>query len=60
MRKDSLFHRFLIKIGFIKERSNIDDIRFKKEMCRKALDSGICPKQCENCAWDIDGEGACL
>lgn len=31
------------------EKSASDDA--KKEMCRRAMRSGVCPRDCECCAW---------
>lgn len=51
MKKQSIFRKILYwileKIGVI-VKAEVD----KKEMCRRAVDSGVCPKSCENCAWN--------
>lgn len=53
MKEQTVFHRILLKIlkklGLIKE-FEID----KSEMCKRAVDSGVCPKSCEICAWNIE------
>lgn len=50
MKKQSIFGKILYwileKIGVI---GKTDD---KEEMCRRAVDSGVCPRNCENCAWN--------
>lgn len=33
-----------------KIQENMDEI--KREMCRKAVQSGVCPHTCEICAWN--------
>ena len=55
MRKLNIFERIIawFKSLFIdekKEKENSDAI--KKEMCKKALESGICPHTCDICAWN--------
>lgn len=51
MKKETVIHRIFIKllkkIGIIKE-IEID----KAEMCKRAIDSGVCPKACDTCAWN--------
>lgn len=27
---------------------------YKKEMCKKAMLGGLCPTECENCAWNTE------
>lgn len=52
MNKETFMQRFLTKIlkklGLIKE-YEVD----RAEMCRKAVDSGVCPNACEICAWNV-------
>lgn len=51
MKKQSIFGKIvywiLEKFGVV-VKTEVD----KKEMCRRAVDSGVCPKNCENCAWN--------
>lgn len=51
MKNQSIFEKILYwileKIGVI-AKTEVD----KKEMCRRAVDSGVCPKNCANCAWN--------
>ena len=50
MKKESIIYqlltKFLKKIGVVKE-VKID----KSVMCRRAVESGVCPNCCEKCAW---------
>lgn len=50
MKKQSIFLKILYwileKIGVI-GKTEVD-----KKMCKRAVDSGVCPKNCENCAWN--------
>ena len=32
----------------VKQKSNWN----KKEMCKKSIQSGVCPRACEDCAWN--------
>lgn len=36
--------------GKKKTQENSDEI--KREMCKKAVLSGVCPKTCDRCAWN--------
>lgn len=36
---------------YIEERKEAKDRHFKAEMCMNAITAGICPKECESCAW---------
>jgi hypothetical protein len=53
MRKESLIHKILRKLGFIKD---IEDNRKLKmeEMCKRAIKANVCPKDCDICAWDTE------
>lgn len=53
MRKESLIHKILRKLGFIKDIE--DDREFKMEMRKRAIKSNVCPKDCDICAWDAKG-----
>lgn len=46
MGKESWIIRLLKRIGLIKE-YEVD----KKEMCKRAVVSGVCPGVCDRCAW---------
>ena len=35
----------------VEEKKKSDEA--KREMCRKAIQSGVCPHACEICAWDV-------
>ena len=55
MRELNIFERFVIwlKSMFISEKKreeNSDEL--KREMCSKALKSGVCPHDCDRCAWN--------
>ena len=53
MRKESLIHKILRKLGFIK---NIEDDReLKMEMCKRAIKANVCPEDCDICAWSTKG-----
>lgn len=51
MKKQSIFGKILYwifeKIGVVLK-TEVD----KGEMCRRAVNSGVCPKNCEKCAWN--------
>lgn len=53
MRKESLIHKILRKLGFIKDIE--DDREFKMEMCKRAIKANVCPEDCDICAWDVKG-----
>lgn len=46
MGEESWIYRLLKRIGIIKE-YDVD----KTEMCKRAVDSGVCPGVCDRCAW---------
>lgn len=55
MRKLNIFEKIVdwFKSLFINEKKakeNSDEI--KREMCKKALQSGVCPHTCDICAWN--------
>jgi len=55
MREQTIIERFAgwIKGLFIieeKRKENSDEI--KREMCKKSVLSGVCPKCCDKCAWN--------
>lgn len=53
MRKESLIHKILRKLGFIKYIE--DDRKLKMEdMCKRAIKANVCPKTCDICAWDTE------
>lgn len=55
MREATLLERILnwFRNLFVsKEKRAAQDEQMKREMCHKAIDSGVCPKACEICAWD--------
>lgn len=53
MRKESLVHKILRKLGFIKDIE--DDRELKMEMCKRAIKANVCPEDCDICAWDAKG-----
>lgn len=53
MRKESLIHKILRKLGFIKDIE--DDRELKMEMCKRAIKANVCPEDCDICAWDAKG-----
>lgn len=53
MRKESLIHKILRKLGFIKDIE--DDRKLKMEMCERARNANVCPKDCDMCAWNTKG-----
>ena len=53
MRKESLIHKILRKLGFIKDVD--DDRKMKMEMCKRAIRANVCHKDCDICAWDTKG-----
>lgn len=52
MKKESLIHKILRKLEFIKD---IDDRKLKMEMCERARKANVCPEDCDMCAWDTKG-----
>lgn len=55
MRELNIFERIIhwLKSLFVsneKERENSDKI--KREMCKRSLQSGVCPHACDICAWN--------
>lgn len=53
MKKESLIHKILRKLGFIKDIE--DDRKLKMEMCERAIRANVCPEDCDICAWDVKG-----
>lgn len=51
MREQTFWQKILLKalkkFGLIQE-FEVD----KDDMCKRAVDSGVCPHSCENCAWN--------
>ena len=55
MRPEGWFKRLLRKLGIIKE-PEFDEQKsneLKREMCSRSIQSGVCPKACEICAWNV-------
>lgn len=52
MRKETLLQKiitwFLKKIGLLETREIS-----KEEMCKRAVESGVCPRECDMCAWRV-------
>lgn len=53
VRKESLIHKILRKLGFIKDIE--DDRKMKMEMCERARKANVCPEDCDMCAWNTKG-----
>ena len=58
MRESNIFEKIMrwLKSLFVskeKERENSDEI--KLEICKRALQSGVCPHACDICAWNTLG-----
>lgn len=53
MRRESLIHKILRKLGIIKKHK--DDRRLKMEMCERARKANVCPEDCDMCAWGTKG-----
>ena len=53
MKMESLIHKILRKLGFIKDIE--DDRKLKMEMCERAIKANVCPEDCDICAWDTKG-----
>lgn len=56
MRKLNIFEKIVVwfKSLFINEKKakeNSDEV--KREMCKRAVQSGVCPHNCDICAWNI-------
>lgn len=53
MKEQTFMQRILLKIlkklGLIKE-FEVD----KADMCKRAVNSGVCPNTCEICAWNSE------
>lgn len=50
MKKESLIHKILRKLGFIKVIE--DDKKLKMDdMCKRAIEANVCPNDCDICAW---------
>lgn len=45
-----VFKKILMKIHILELRE-ID----KSDMCIRSVESGVCPKNCEICAWSVNG-----
>ena len=61
MREENKIISFIKKIirFFFKEdeeKQRIKSDKLKKEMCKKAMSSGMCSQNCESCAWNVEGE----
>ena len=55
MKEQTIIERFVgwIKSIFISEEKRKENSNeLKKEMCKKSLQSGVCPKDCDRCAWN--------
>ena len=53
MKKESLIHKILRKLGFI---ADIEaDREMTMEMCKRARKANVCPENCDMCAWDTKG-----
>lgn len=55
MKKESLIHKILRKLGFVKDIE--DDREMKMKMCEREIKADVCPKNCDICAWDVKGGG---
>lgn len=53
MRRESLIHKILRKLGIIKKHKN--DRKLKMEMCERARNADVCPEDCDMCAWNTKG-----
>ena len=42
---------FFVKNDVEAEKRRSDEM--KREMCRRAIKSNVCPKTCETCAWNV-------
>lgn len=51
MGKERLINKILKWLGLIKEIKC--DTELKAEMCRKAVESNVCPNNCKHCAWNV-------
>lgn len=49
MKEESKIYRFLIKI--LKKIGIIIEEVDKSVMCKKAVESEVCPNNCESCIW---------
>ena len=49
MGKESWIRRFLRRIGLLKTHELSKEQ--KAEMCRRAVQSEVCPRDCSRCAW---------
>ena len=49
MGKRNWFYRLLKKIGIIKTRRLT--LEEKADMCNRSVMAGVCPKDCDRCAW---------
>lgn len=53
MKKESLIHKILRKLGFIKDIE--ENRKLKREMCKRAIEANVCPEACGICAWGTKG-----
>ena len=56
MTESTLIQRFInwLRTLFIsKEKAKENSDELKREMCKKAVQSGVCPHDCDGCAWNI-------
>lgn len=56
MRKLNIFEKIVVWFKSLftnekKAKENSD--KAKKEMCKRAVQSGVCPHNCDICAWNI-------
>ena len=49
MKKQSWLYRLMKKIGLIKSYT-ITEAQIV-EMCNRSISSGVCPNDCDRCAW---------
>lgn len=58
MRESTLIERFInwLRSLFInKEKAKENsDIFKRREMCRRAIQGGLCPQDCDICAWNTE------
>ena len=55
MTESTLIQRFInwLRNLFIsKEKAKENSDELKREMCNKAVQSGVCPHDCDRCAWN--------
>lgn len=59
MREENKIITFIKNlIGIFKKKDEQEEKRksdeLKREMCKKAVSSNVCPHSCEICAWSVD------